>query len=71
MENITGKRIRERRKIMGMTLAQVAAQVGVSRQTIQRYETGVIRNIPKTNIELLAKALGTTPVYLVGWNENI
>ena len=69
MENIAGKRIKERRQFMRMTLAQVAEQVGVSKQTIQRYESGEISNIPYFRIESIAKALNTAPEYFYGWNE--
>ena len=47
--------------MLDMTLEDVAKDVGVSRQTLSRYETGVIGNIPSDKIELLAKSLRTTP----------
>ena len=53
-----------------MTLEDLAKKVGVSRQTIQRYESGVIGNIPSDKIELIAKALETTPADLMGWNNE-
>lgn len=64
-ENIKTKRIEKR-----MTLEKLANQVGVSRQTIQRYESGVITNIPSEKIELIAKALDVTPGYLMGWEDE-
>ena len=48
----------------------VAKVVGVSRQTIQRYESGVIGNIPSDKLERLAVALKTTPGALMGWDNN-
>ena len=65
-----GQNIRQRRKSINMTLEDVAKDVGVSRQTLSRYETGVIGNIPSDKIELLAKILCTTPAYLMGWEDN-
>lgn len=63
--------IKSRRTELQMTLEDLSKQVGVSRQTIQKYESGVISNIPSDKIELMAKALETTPAYLMGWgNEN-
>ena len=44
-------RLRAARTSKGLTLDEVASKVGVSRQTIQRYESGVISNIPSDNIE--------------------
>ena len=63
-ENIKSKRIERK-----MTLEDLAKSVGVSRQTIQRYESGVIGNIPSDKIELIARALDTSPSYLIGWEQ--
>ena len=60
--------IKERRIELGLTLEQVAEKVGTSKQTIQRYETGVISNIPSDKIEALAVALQTTPQHIMGWD---
>ena len=61
------KNLRKKRKL---TLEELAEAVGTSRQTIHRYETGAISNIPPEKIELLAKALMTTPSALMGWRED-
>ena len=53
----------------GMTLDEVAQKVGVSRQTIQRYESGVIQNIPSDNIEKIANILGVSPGVLMDWES--
>jgi len=65
-----GDRIRECRISQKKTLEQVAEAIGVSRQTMSRYETGVIGNIPSDKIEAIAKYLKTTPAFLMGWNPN-
>lgn len=57
--------IKRRRQEVHMTLEEVAKIVGVSRQTIQRYESGIIASIPSDKIEKLAIALRTTPAYLM------
>ena len=62
-----GKLMRLARINNEKTLEEVAKAVGVSRQTIQRYETGIISNIPSDKIESIAKALNVTPGYLMGW----
>jgi len=59
------KNIKKRRQEVQMTLEEVAKIVGVSRQTIQRYESGIISSIPSDRIEKLAVALRTTPAYLM------
>lgn len=65
-----GNNIRSRRKELDMTLEEIAAIIGISRQTLSRYETGIIGNIPSDKIELLAQALHTSPAYLMGWEDN-
>lgn len=57
------ERMKGKRNKIGMTLEDVAKVVGVSRQTIQKYESGIVANIPSDKIELLAKALHTSPAY--------
>lgn len=65
-----GYNLKAKRLEKGYTLEDLAKQVGTSKQTIQRYETGIISNIPSDKIELLAKALDTTPAYLMGWEDS-
>ena len=62
------KRIRDRRIELGLSYQDVADATGLSKSTIQRYETGAIRKVPITQIEDLARALHTTPSYLMGWD---
>ena len=59
--------IRNRRLKLGYTLEQVGDAVGVTRATIQRYESGNIANIDTKMIIKLANALNCTPAQLVGW----
>lgn len=63
--------IKRRRAELELTLEEVAKIVGVSRQTIQRYENGVIANIPSNRIELLAKALRTSISYLMTGKDSV
>lgn len=68
-----GIRMREKRKALEVSQEYIAGKVGVSKQTIQRYESGEISNIPSDKLEKIASALKTTPAYLMGWeseNEN-
>lgn len=65
-----GENIKKRRLELEMTLEEVSKGVGVSRQTLSRYETGVIGNIPSDKIELLSKVLKTTPAAIMGWETS-
>ena len=65
-----GQRIKMCREAKQMTLEELSKYAQVTRQTLSRYETGVITNIPSDNIERIARALGTTPAYLMGWQSS-
>lgn len=65
-----GQRIKEKREQRRMTLDELSKLVGVTRQTLSRYETGVINNIPSDMIENIASALRTTPAQLMGWDDE-
>lgn len=64
------QKIKKLRKEKGLTLEQVASIVGVGKSTVRKWETGMIANMKRDKIAALAKALGTTPVYLMGWEEE-
>lgn len=68
---LVSERIRLLRKQKHMSLEDVAELIGTSRQTVHRYETGAISNIPPEKIEALARALNTTPQHIMGWNEDM
>ena len=63
-------KLKELRKSRGMTLDELAERVGTSKQTIHRYENGIITNVPPKKVESLANALGTTPGELMGWDDE-
>ena len=65
-----GDRIKELRKQRKMTLNVLAEAIGTSKQTIHRYENGIITNIPHEKISAMAEALGTTPSDLMGWDTT-
>ena len=64
-----GEKIRKLRKTAGLSQVELAGMLGVSKQSLYKYETGVVRNIPFEKIEKLAQILHTTPQYLLGWEE--
>ena len=63
-------KLKELRKSKGMTLDELAERIGTSKQTIHRYENGIITNVPPEKVESLAVALGTTPQELMGWDDE-
>lgn len=70
MENDLSRKIKQLRLERDMTLEQVASIVGVGKSTVRKWETGMIANMKRDKIALLASALGTTPAYLMGWRED-
>ena len=61
-----GKRIKLKCIEADMSLDELSKQVGLTMQTLSRYETGVIKNIPSDKIKGIAKVLNTTPGYWMG-----
>ncbi|MEM9969653.1 MAG: helix-turn-helix transcriptional regulator [Pseudomonadota bacterium] len=66
-----GKRIRHRRWMVGMTQQQLAEQVGIKFQQIQKYETGTNR-VSASRLWDIAETL-SVPVgfFFEGLDENI
>lgn len=65
-----GKRIKNRRKELGMSADKLAELINKNRATIYRYEKNEIENMPYDVIEPLAKVLNVSPAYLMGWEDQ-
>lgn len=63
-------RIRARREELGLSVAELANRLGKNRATVYRYESNDIEDMPSSVLEPLAKALQTTPAYLMGWDDK-
>lgn len=59
-------RIYSRRAELNLSLQQLADSSGLSRSTIQRYETGAIKNIPLDKLDKLANALDVSVEWIMG-----
>lgn len=68
--NIWSKRIKEKRKEANLTLLEVAKYLGVTEATVQRYESGNIKNIPYEFICKFADLFHCSPSYIMGWEEK-
>ena len=63
------QRIRNRRQELNMTQDELAKKLGYkSRSSINKIELG-IHDISQSKITDFARALNTTPDYLMGWSE--
>ena len=65
-----GAKIKELRTISGMSQEELGKRVGVQRAAINKYETGVVTNIPIATIEKLAEVFNVSPTYLLGWDNK-
>lgn len=61
-------RIKNRRNELMMSYQDLADKTGLSKSTLQRYETGSIKNMPIDKLGILAKALNANPVWLMGYD---
>ena len=61
-----GKMIRERRLALGLTLEQVGDFCGVGKSTVRKWENGIIQNMRRDKIAMLATILQMDPVDLIG-----
>lgn len=65
-----GDRIKKRREELGMSQEELAKKVGYkSRSSVNKIEIDG-RGLPQNKIVIFAKALDTTPSYLMGWEES-
>ena len=63
------ERIASRRRELGLSYQDLADRTGLSKSTLQRYETGAIGNIPLDKLGILAKGLETDELYILGREE--
>lgn len=62
-----GERIKELRERIGKSQTEFAEMIGVSKQTLYKYENNIITNIPSDKIEAIAETTNATPGYVMGW----
>ncbi len=66
----TGVRIKKLRKEFGYTQEELGNLLGVKKSAIQKYESGLVKNIKHSKIEMLASIFNTTPNYILGFSDN-
>lgn len=63
--------MQRRRAQLGLSYQDLANRTGMSKSTLQRYETGAIQNISRTKLEVLAKGLSMTVEQLLGCEDYL
>ncbi|MCQ2439624.1 MAG: helix-turn-helix domain-containing protein [Oscillospiraceae bacterium] len=58
--------LKEQRNRLNISLAELSKMTGIAKTTLQRYETGGIRNIPITKLKVLCGSLRISPDDLIG-----
>ena len=59
-----GEQIKHYRKRSGYSMEELGALLGVSRQTVFRYESGAIENVPREKIKKMAGLFGISEAKL-------
>ena len=70
MSNLMGQRIKQCRQQAHMTMEELGNRLGVQKQAIQKYEKGIVENIPRSRIALMAEIFGVDPVWLMGFEDS-
>ena len=64
------ERIAQRRRELGLSYQDLANRTGLSKSTLQRYETGSIGSIPLDKLDILAQGLETTALYILDKEDS-
>lgn len=54
-----------------MSQDELGKRIGCSKQTVFKYRTGIITNIPLNKIELISDIFGVLPAYLTGCEADM
>lgn len=65
-----GQRIKSKRELLNIPQTDLAKKVGISKQTLYKYENGIVTNIPSNIVEALAYNLDCSPAFLMGWESE-
>ena len=65
-----GERIKSIRKKIGISQVDFADRIGVSKQTLYKYENNIITNIPSDKIEAIASIAHVSPAFIMGWIDS-
>lgn len=64
-----GSKIRSAREQAGLTMEELGKRCGTTKQTIYKYETGKVTNIPLDRLQLIASVIGVSAAYLLGLDD--
>lgn len=65
-----GDRIKELRISSQLSQQELADKLNVAKQTVYKYENGIVTNIPSDKIEIMATLFRVTPQSIMGWDDT-
>ena len=68
-----GKRIKQKREELGLTLEELGQQLGVNKSTVSKWERGEVENIKRSLISKMSTIFHVAPDWLMGFegSENV
>ena len=65
-----GEQIKHYRRRSGYSMEELGALLGISRQTVYRYENGAIENVPREKLRKMAEIFGISEARLFGFEDS-
>lgn len=63
-------RLKEVMSEKGVSSSELARKAGMRKQSIYKYEKGLIKNVPYVTVFRISEVLDVNPAYLVGWSND-
>lgn len=67
--NEMGKRIRQMRQELGLTMEELGEKLGVKASAVNKWENGTVENIKRSTIQKMSILFGCSPVWLMGFED--
>ena len=64
------KRLKESIERSGLSYVDLEKKTGIAKSSIQRYANGATKKIPIDAIQTIAKAVGVSAAYIMGWEDK-
>ena len=63
--------IKNKRLELGLSYSELGKQCGVDKTTVRKWELGLIENMKRDKMVLLSKAIGVSPLVLLGIEDYV
>lgn len=64
-----GDRIKELRILNNLTLEELGEKVGVKKAAVQKWESGMTKNLKRSTIQKLSEIFDVSPTYVMGMSN--